>query len=225
LSDFSLQVPAIAILWSVLLGAGVAVATGGRRGQKSDAGAEKPSRSRIRSASVILLAVGSELLALLLLTASSSTTAAIHFPLVLRTGYDLLAYETSGQDRSPARDAALRRAVDGALQQAPFDAYAWMIKASVDRDTPSGLAAFARSYEVAPFDANLFKWRTSFAADVWDRLTPQQRMAVITDIRAERGVFWPLRDWLSDLQRHYSGRPFGLALQLVVSDIDGASPG
>ena len=224
LSDFSLQVPAISILWSVMLGSGFAVATGGSREVQAIPDLKPVWTGFSRTPAVMLLAVGCEVFALTLIVAGLPIAVHGRFPIVLRTAYDAVAYEQSGRDPGPERDALIRSSTNGALREFPLDAYAWMMRADIDRALPGGPVALSRSYRAAPFDATLFKWRVSLAAEMWDRLRPEDRLAVIEDIRAERPVFWSLRDWLNDLQRRYNDQPFGLAVQLVISELDRPAP-
>jgi hypothetical protein len=60
------------------------------------------------------------------------------------------------------------------------------------------------------------KWRTAFAAANWDRLTPEVREKVMTEIEAVRGL-WGAEPWFTSLAARYQGTAFGAALALTLA--------
>jgi hypothetical protein len=149
------------------------------------------------------------------LWASGLNAAQRHFPIVLTTAYERLAAIASRVPASEPQRRIVRSAANSALRLAPTDAYAWTMLAATDETSASGLLAFQRSYQSDPFDPDLLKWRTAFAAREWARLSPEMHTAVLAEVLAERDI-WGARPWLERLARDYASAPVGLALRIVL---------
>jgi O-antigen ligase len=223
-ADFALQTPAVATLWALLLGVGYAAATGGHRADaKMPRTADAPP-VRIHWWGPVGLALMVELLGLTVLWANGRPAIDQRFPVALRTAQLEKARDLLEHPLQTSSAAEIRRLARSALMQSPLDAYAWMTLAHVDLGSPEGLAAFRQSYRAAPFDPNLFKWRTSYAANHWNDLSGNDRAAVLQDMSVERHQFWELREWLSDLGYAHKGEAFALATQMLTSTDDPAWP-
>lgn len=216
LADFSLQTPAITILWALILGLGFGVATGGTRGQARDAA---PANRWLRSASIWAprgVAAVVQVLALVVLWGLGARAAQDGYPLALSSAYAQAASDQLQRPYTSAEALKVQAELTKGLRQAPTDALLWLLDTQLNADRPEGLAAFARSYAASAIDPALMKWRTAFAAANWDRLTPDLRDKVMTEVEAVRDI-WGAEPWFRSLLAHYQGTAFGAALALTLS--------
>lgn len=215
LADFSLQTPAITILWALILGLGYGVATGGQMGIERDKAAPQ---AFIRQTSIWtprLVAASAQALALVVLWGASSRAAADGYPLALRSAYAQAASDQLEHPYTASEAVKIEAELTRGLRQAPTDPLLWILATKLKADRPEGLAAFARSYSASAIDPPLMKWRTAFAAANWDRLTPEVREKVMTEIEAVREL-WGAEPWFRSLAARYRGTAFGAALTLTL---------
>ena len=195
-SDFSLEVPAIAIFWSVVLGCGYAMST-------SQAGAPLPAlpsqKNRGISASpdtakITAVATFSALVAALCIFAWWEIDAPFGVqPLLLPIsnvyGYraeQLLETELSSQTKTGNVQTA-KALTDRELQLSPARADGWLRLAAIAalQEQPSTKIAqlLDRSYLVAPLDPQIFKKRTLFVLEHWDNITLSVRQEALAQVR------------------------------------------
>lgn len=185
LSDFALQVPAIQAL--AVLGLGV---VGGLVAPRREARGAKPDPAPARLA----LAGGAACALAAVLLAGPMLAA--------KLGGDLSAWPTAPADalagsierglavRNPGAEdlARLDRLSRRELALRPGSGSAWLRRAAIDAaaglDGPAA-QALERSYAVAPLQSSLFRARTMFAYERWDRLTPDARTQTIYHLSAE----------------------------------------
>ena len=215
MTDFTLQIPAVSLTWSLLLGLAFGVSVGGTREQARLRGGSDAKFGPATKWLPAALGAFTECAALLVLWASGLNAAQRHFPILLTTAYERLAEIAARVPASEPQQRIVRSAANSALRLAPTDAYAWTMLAATDETSASGLLAFQRSYQSDPFDPDLLKWRTAFAAREWARLSPEMHTAVLAEVLAERDI-WGARPWLESLARDYASAPVGLALRIVL---------
>ena len=216
--DFTLQTPAISMLWALLLGLGFRAATGGSRAVEREALPTAPWMRTAAFWSPVAIAILAELTALLVLWSAGSKAAEDHFPLTLRTAYEQAALGRLSS-RTKAGRIEARSEIVAALRQSPTDAYAWTMLAYLDGNSPKGLEELDRSYLSAPLAPNLVRWRAQLAADWWDDLPSDLRAKVIQELRAERTLDG-VEGWLKTLPATSGNASFGLALSLALEGGD-----
>lgn len=186
LSDFALQVPAIQALAAVVLGA-----LGGMAAGRTSTG--PGARPDLAPARLGLALAG---------TAAACGLLAAAPMLAAKLGGDLSAWPTASADvlarrieqglasPAPARedmarlDALSRRE----LALRPGSGSAWLRRAAIDAaagDPAASAQALERSFAVAPLQSSLFRARTIFAFEHWDRLTPAARAQALYHFKAE----------------------------------------
>jgi hypothetical protein len=105
--------------------------------------------------------------------------------LPLAVVHDMAAQDALKTDPARARVETVKEL---ALQ--PASGRGWLRLAQIDAERRRGplsrdaLAWLGRSYELAPFDAQLLEDRTEFALDHWDDLGPDLRESVLSHVRA-----------------------------------------
>jgi len=216
LADFTLQTPGVAILWALLLGLGYGVATGGQ--MSIDRDKEEPV-AWVRQASSWApraIAALAQVLALVVLWGLGARAVQDGYPLALRSAYAQAALDQLERPVTAAEAVRIETELTRGLKQAPTDPVLWILATKLKADRPEGLATFARSYSASAIDPPLMKWRTAFAAANWDRLTPEVRQKVMTEIEAVREL-WGAEPWFRGLAAHYQGTAFGAALALTLA--------
>jgi O-antigen ligase len=216
LGDFTLQTPAIALMWALLLGLGYRVATGGSRAAEREAVLPPLWVQRAAFWAPIGIAVVAEVSALLVLWGASRKAAEDGFPLALRSAYEQAALHRLSVNAPGSREAA-RTDTLAALRQSPTDAYAWTMLAYLDTDAARAIEDLERSYLGAPLAPNLVRWRAQLAADRWDQLSPELRAKVMEELRIERKLDG-FDVWLNGLLSRYHDTSFGLALSLALQN-------
>jgi len=216
LGDFTLQTPAIALMWALVLGLGYRVAVGGSRAVAREVQAASPWVQRAAFWTPVGLALAAELCALLVLWGTSRKAAEDGFPLALRTAYEQAALHSLGSGDPVGRRAARAYAL-AAVRQSPTDAYAWTLLAYLDGNSSSGTDALEKSYLSAPLAPNLARWRTQMVAERWDQLSPALRAKVMQELRIERKLDG-FDVWLKGLLAGHRATSFGLALSLALQD-------
>ncbi len=222
LADFTLQTPGVAILWALLLGLGYGVATGGQAGIDRDKAESAVWVRQVSTWAPRALAASAQVLALVVLWGLGPRAAVDGYPLALRSAYAQAASDQLDRPVTAAEAARIEVELTRGLKQAPTDPVLWILATQLKADRPEGLAAFARSYSASAIDPPLMKWRTAFAAANWDRLTPDVREKVMTEIEAVRGL-WGAEPWLRSLAARYQGTAFGAALALTLATPEGAT--
>ena len=222
LADFTLQTPGVAILWALLLGLGYGVATGGHSGVERDKQEPVTWVRRASSWAPRTVAAAAQVMALVVLWGLGARAAADGYPLALRSAYAQAASDQLERPFTAAEAAKVETELTRGLRQAPTDATLWLLATKLNADRAEGLATFARSYSASAIDPPLMKWRTAFAAANWDRLTPDVREKVMTEIEAVRGL-WGAEPWLRSLAARYQGTAFGAALALTLATPEGAT--
>ena len=222
LADFTLQTPGVAILWALLLGLGYGVATGGHSGVERDKQEPVTWVRRASSWAPRTVAAAAQVMALVVLWGLGARAAADGYPLALRSAYAQAASDQLERPFTAAEAAKVETELTRGLRQAPTDATLWLLATKLKADRAEGLATFARSYSASAIDPPLMKWRTAFAAANWDRLTPDVREKVMTEIEAVRGL-WGAEPWLRSLAARYQGTAFGAALALTLATPEGAT--
>ena len=212
LGDFSLQTPAIALMWALVLGLGYRVAVGGSRAVAREAEAAPPWVRHAATWAPAGVAVAAELSALRVLWGAGRKAAEDGFPLALRTAHEQAALHSLGTPGPAGRQMARKHAM-AALRQSPTDAYAWTLLAFVEGSSPAGGDALERSYLSAPLSPNLARWRAQMVADRWDQLSPGLRAKAMQELRTERKLAG-FDAWLKDLMVRYRDTAFGLALSM-----------
>ena len=222
LADFTLQTPGVAILWALLLGLGYGVATGGQAGIDRDKAESAVWVRQVSTWAPRALAASAQVLALVVLWGLGPRAAVDGYPLALRSAYAQAASDQLDRPVTAAEAARIEVELTRGLKQAPTDPVLWILATQLKADRPEGLAAFARSYSASAIDPPLMKWRTAFAAANWDRLTPDVREKVMTEIEAVRGL-WGAEPWLRSLAARYQGTAFGAALAQTLATPEGAT--
>ena len=214
--DFTLQTPAVALMWALVLGVAYRVATGGSRAVEREAGSPS-AQVRIAAAwGPVCLAVCAELSALVVLWGAGRKAAEDHFPLALRTAYEMSAVNRLNS-RAPSGKADAKADALAALRQDPTDAYAWTMLAYIQGNSATGRDALVKSYLSAPLAPNLVRWRAEMVADWWNDLTPDVRAQAMQELRAERKLEG-FDMWLKALLATRRNTPFGLALSLALQN-------
>jgi O-antigen ligase len=215
--DFTLQMPAICLFLSFILGVGFSVGLGGSRAISRTPVPANSSLGRVATWAPRGLSIVTQVGALALLWGSSYKAAELHFPLVLRTAYEELAILSVSDPAVDPSQSRARAAAMAALRLAPTDAVAWTILADLRGPVAGRLAALEHSYESDPIDPGLLQWRAVYAARNWDSLTPRLRAMVLRDITAER-TQWGASEWLRKLAVQSGPSAFGLALQFALAE-------
>ena len=105
------------------------------------------------------------------------------------TGHDQRAFDLLAHRPTPAGLAKAGAESEMALALSPYDNAARMRLLFADttrhgRLTPAGLALFARSYDLIPYDYTVAAWRIGFGLEHWATLTPDLRSAVFAEALA-----------------------------------------
>ena len=214
--DFTLQTPAIALMWALLLGLAYRVATGGSRAAEREAVLPALWVQRAAFWAPVGIAVVAEVSALLVLWGAGRAAAETGFPLALRSAYEQAALHHLTSKAPGAREAA-RADTLAALWQSPTDAYAWTMLAYLDTDPARAVEDLEKSYLGAPLAPNLVRWRAQLAADRWDQLPPELRAKVMEELRIERKLDG-FDVWLNGLLAREHDTSFSLALSLALQN-------
>jgi hypothetical protein len=121
-------------------------------------------------------------------------------------------------DRLSARELAMR----------PASGAAWLRRAAVDaalhRDVPAD-QALQRSFAVAPLQTSLFKQRTLFAYENWNRLSAPTREQTIYQMQAEWRRRPAKRQFIAMANSlHNPAGRVGMALQITVLRLEPKTP-
>lgn len=216
LSDFALQTPAIQALAATMLGCLAGLAAG--RVAATSTPDPRPARAGAAIAAGVALCG--------LATAAPMMAA--------KLGGDLSAWPTAPADvlawrierglADGAPSAQELSRIDGLsrreLALRPGSGSAWLRRAAVDAAAgreDAFVQALERSFAVAPLQSSLFRARTVFAFEHWDRITPAVRAQALYHLKAEwrhgtrRKFFVDLANGI----RNPAGR-VGMALQIAV---------
>ena len=179
--DFALQTPAVALLWSVLLGLQFGIANRSRR--------RRPHVRRRLQLGGAAIAGGASAAALgaLLLGGGFALGPVTLFPLA--AGYDRMATRLLQRGQAPATLDRAERLSQKALDLSPYDTSAALRLAYIDavrngRLTAKGAEALAMSYARVPIDQAVASWRLRFALDNWQDLDAKTREATRAEFLA-----------------------------------------
>jgi len=227
-SDFSLQIPAIAALWALLLGSGAAVAFSTH--ENDPAAVQKPKHpSRpFRPAAFVLgcVAIGTVTLmsGAVLFAIIAFPSAPVFVPLApaFATRADNLLDGKTGP-LSPAEITSATDLTDRELAQSPGSASGWLrlafLKTKTTHKADDDVSALIeRSFLVGPLDPDVFAWRTRFALEHWDQVSPAVRDDVMAQLRASWSV-WPQKMLLGRLVPSIVNPAGRLALTLAVRQL------
>lgn len=221
-ADFSLEVPAVAMTWAALLGCGYAVSRGRR---------EQSSETPASALTVLPLSLGiaSVALALTCLLAVIEIDAPLGLrPLLLpiSQAYSYHARDLLQNAQTTGNADTLHDAENWTRQElalSPMSSSGWlrqaMISALENKPDSETNRLLDISYSVAPLDPEVFKYRTRFVLENWDRMSPTVR----DDARAEITVGWRNfleKDALQNMApeiKNPAGRT-ALALQIQLMD-------
>jgi O-antigen ligase len=230
-SDFTLEIPALAMLWSVLLGSGYALAFS-RRHKESPAieSSQQPPQGSISRAAPVWVAAA---LGTVVFLSSALAWWEIEEPfgiellfLPLSPVYayraqSMLASARDKQDVLTAEDLT-----DQELNLSPARADGWLRLAMIGwikgQSGPQVSANLDRSYLVGPLDPQIFASRTRFVFDHWNFITQSVREEALAEVR----VGW--LNWIENATirrlaaqtRNPAGR---LAIRLQISGLSAGS--
>jgi O-antigen ligase len=234
-SDFSLEVPAIAMLWSLLLGSGYGISTSSRSSQgpnysQSSALLTPNSISYFRSISGVAgFAIFGAIIAIVCFLSWWQIAAPFGAqPMVLPIS-NVLSYraqtllEPINLSRPSEDDiAAAATLTQRELRLSPAQAEGWLRLALIASLQGRPVAEMSemvdRSYLVAPLDPQLFVRRTRFVLEHWDHVSPTVRQEALAQIR----IGW--NNWIEKAEitrlgsevHNSAGR---LAIHLVVAEL------
>jgi O-antigen ligase len=201
LTDFTLQTPSVAALWTVMLGLQFGMANDRRpRGSRQGRG------PAFGVAAFVVLASGAVLVSL---TAGGGIPLGPVTIAPMAAGYDRAATKGLETARAPAALDRAETLSRKAIALSPYDTSAMLRLAYIDtlrhgRLTAEGAEQFALSYERAPLDQAVASWRIKFALESWSQLTPQTQAAVrrefeaLVQTRSHRQI---LLDLLGDIRQ------------------------
>jgi hypothetical protein len=103
--------------------------------------------------------------------------------------HDQRAYQILRGPSTPQSTARAATEIQRALALAPYDNAARLRLVYLDSRRPGGIGpqgldAFARSYELMPYDYSVAAWRIRFGLEHWSSLTPDLRSAIFAEAMA-----------------------------------------
>jgi O-antigen ligase len=228
-SDFSLEIPALALTWAFLFGAGYGI---GYRPEfnlhkKVSGSSNKPARLETRPTSpTILLAAGAAMLASIsALAGVELDNSAMHasLPLPLSGAYGARADQLdSGLSTSPSNITLGQQLTHNELALSPASAIGWLRLAYLadrrGKPQPEISLLLDRSYTVAPLDPEIFEVRTRFAFETWPKLNADAKADVLENVRTGWRV-WRQRDQLNALMPQIRNPTGRLALMLQIDGL------
>jgi hypothetical protein len=222
-SDFALQVPAIAALWTLLLGCGAGIALSGHETPakalpQQDSARSAGVRPRLRGPlaicagiAVVSVAAGSLLFAELTVPA---------MPTLVPLG---TVYASRATTAISGKNTAAVGLTNQELAQNPASAAGWLRLAHAEAlrtgkvgEGVSGL--IERSFLVGPLDPDVFEWRSRYALENWDRVSAAVRDDVLASVRAS-WIVWPQKVWLEKTPSSLANPAGRLALSLAIADL------
>jgi O-antigen ligase len=227
-SDFSLEVPAVAIFWSLILGAGYAISLPQGHGSTATVATDEgaiPTRSQKTAKWVAGCAFGFVVAALCLfswweITAPFGLTPRL-LPLSAVYGYQAenILNGTDGRDVDINRAKAL---TNRELELSPARADGWLrlaAIASVERQSNATLSGLLeKSYLVAPLDPQIFAARTRFVLEHWNQVSTGVREEALEAVRA--GWFnWIEQREIQSLSKRIANPAGRLAIALEIAKL------
>jgi O-antigen ligase len=233
-SDFSLEIPALAMLWSLLLGCGYAISLSHK--SKVDALQTEPTGQAfdVKGGVGIAAMVGfSAIVSVICLTSWWEIDAPfgirpLFLPLSAVYGFhaqELLDGSLSDQDEDNDIQAA-REWTDEELLLSPARADGWLRLATIasmqGRPSADTAQLLDRSYLVAPLDPQIFTSRTRFVLEHWNGVTRSVREEALAQIR----VGW--QNWIQKgeilrLTKEVRNPAGHFAINLVVAELSSNS--
>jgi hypothetical protein len=202
-SDFSLEVPAIAIFWSMILGAGYSISTSQSHGSHAtvalDEGPAQPSvqkMAKLAAASAFTVFVSALCLFSCWEIVSPFGLTPRLLPLSAVYGYQAQEIMNNsdgrGSDISRIKELSTRE-----VDLSPARADGWLrlaVIASVERQPNATVSSLLeKSYLVAPLDPQIFVPRTRFVLEHWNNVSTGVREEALEAVRA---------GWLNWIQQH-----------------------
>jgi O-antigen ligase len=227
-SDFSLEVPAVAIFWSMILGAGYAISLPQGHGPTTNTVVEEgafPPRSQKTAKWVAGCTFGFVVAALCLfswweITAPFGLTPRL-LPLSAVYGYqaEQILNGTDGRNSDVNRAKAL---TNRELELSPARADGWLrlaVIASVERQPNATLSGLLeKSYLVAPLDPQIFAARTRFVLEHWNQVSTSVREETLEAVRA--GWFnWIEQQEIQTLSKRIANPAGRLAIALEMAKL------
>ena len=193
-SDFSLEVPAIALFWSLILGAGYAVSTPqAHTGQQAvvaeDGSAASPEKHTGRWASACSFGLLTATICLFSWWEIVSPFGLTPRLLPLSAVYAHQAQEILNNSDSRGGDISYVKALTTReLELSPARADGWlrlaMIAVMEKQSNAKVSALLDKSYLVAPLDPQIFPARTRFVLEHWDQISIGVRKETLDAVRA-----------------------------------------
>ena len=227
-SDFSLEVPAIAIFWSLILGAGYAISISqghtGHQAVVTEDGSILP-REQSHAEWVSTCAFG-----LLVATLCLYSWWEIVSPfgltprlLPLSPVYAYQAQDILNKSNDRASDIGRAKALTTReLELSPARADGWLrlaIIASMEKQSNSTLAGLLdKSFLVAPLDPEIFAARTRFALEHWNQINPGVRQEALEAVRAG-WLNWIEKQEILSLSKRIANPSGRLAIALEVEKL------
>jgi O-antigen ligase len=228
-SDFAVQVPAIAALWALLLGCGTAIALSSRDADPAGHAVHPHRVGQFWSgvASPIAACAGIGAVSLVAGSVLFAELAFPSFPAVVPLGSAYAGRAVallSKRTITPPDLVAAERFAGQELAQNPASVAGWLrlADAKVLRTGAVGegvSALIERSFLVGPLDPDVFEWRTRFALEHWNSVSPAVRDDVLAGIRAS-WLVWPQKMWLGHLAPTIANPAGRLALTLAVGALN-----
>jgi O-antigen ligase len=202
-SDFSLEVPAIALFWSLILGAGYSISISQSHGSHSivalDEGPAQPSvrkMAKLAAASAFTVFVSALCLFSCWEIVSPFGLTLRLLPLSAVYGYQAQQImnnsDGGGSDISRIKELTTRE-----VDLSPARADGWLrlaMIASVERQPNTTISSLLeKSYLVAPLDPQIFVPRTRFVLEHWNNVSAGVREEALEAVRA---------GWLNWIQQH-----------------------
>ena len=230
-SDFSLEIPALAMLWSVLLGSGYALAFSRRHKESpSFESSQQPAQGSNFNAAPVLVATA---LGIVVFLSSALAWWEIEAPFGIELlflplspvyAYRAQSILASAQDKQDVLTA--EDLTDRELALSPARADGWLRLAMIGwikgQSGPQVSAYLDRSYLVGPLDPQIFSSRTRFVFEHWNFITQSVREDALAEVR----VGW--QNWienatirkLASQTRNPAGR---LAIRLQIAGLTSGS--
>ena len=231
-SDFSLEVPAIAIFWSLILGAGysVSIPQGHTPDQVAATGGDSIPWPHQKTAKWVaactfgFLVSGICLLSWWEIVSPFGLTPRL-LPLSAVYAYqaEQILNDTDGRDADLNRATALTKRE---LELSPARADGWLrlaVIASIERQPNATLSGLLeKSYLVAPLDPQLFAARTRFVLEHWNNISTSVREEALEAVRAG-WLTWIERQEIQTLPKRIANPAGRLAITLEIAKLSSLS--
>lgn len=234
-SDFSLEVPAIAMLWSLLLGSGYGISTSSRASQGTNY-SQSPMPSSQKQTGYFQSAPGiagfaafGAVISVICFASWWEIAAPFGIQPMFLPISNVFSYraqvllEPQSLVRPSTDDIAIARTLtQRELRLSPAQAEGWLrlaLIASLQGRPAAEMSEMVdRSYLVAPLDPQLFVRRTGFVLEHWDHVTPSVRQETLAQIRIGWGN-WIQKAEIGRLASQVHNPAGRLAIRLIVAEL------